>query len=1064
MTLRLKIIFFMLAFLATAGMLGFGAIYIFASLNRNLKAVEVEMDRNKVSSELKASIQDLTEDVRNWAFTGRTKYRALYKAGVSGVNGQLGELESSPTPELTQIQAQYRSLTAMANRILASRHPMSDIGAFEELSRMEQRKETIFTLLDQYSASSMRYMTSLVAMGERIRRNTIMYLILLVSIVSLMFVFLMLFLRRMLSQPFGEMLEATERVASGDLDYRIASKRKDEFGLISSRFDKMVETVAESSRRLEAKLREAEMLEREVSEAKKRLDILFETVQGGIVSLDRDFNILAANKYVERWVDLPLSEVVGRNAKDVFHPTGGICPHCAAKATFDTGEINSITQSSGLSYAELDAYPMKNGGVVSEAVIFIQDITDRILYQEEIMSLYREVAQTKEYLESLIKNSADAIVTTDLNGTVTSWNEAAESIYGFSEQEAVGKFLPFLPESLTEQEKEFINRIKAGDVIKTESVRKTKPGELIEVSITLSPIKDAAGETIGISGISRDITKKKQVERDLIRKNQEVSRLYFISSAMRGTLELDRLLRMTLTTVTMSDGLGFNRAVLFWLEDGVLEGAMGVGPSSPDEAGRIWTGLTVEHKTLHDITREIEEKKQSGESTPFDALVKSIRIGLDQAGALRNAVLEKKSYIVDNARGNPDGCQQLVQMLATEAYAAVPLISRDRVIGVLWVDNLYNKRPITGEDMQFLSAFSNQVSSAIENARLFRGISVAEAELENIFRSISDMVYITDKDYTIRKVNDAVLKRTGKSAADVIGHKCFEIFHGLTEPLASCPHSKTIQTSGYNIEEYDDPWLDGSFLSSTSPLLDAGGNFLGVVHVVRDVTERKEMRERLQNAERMAALGEVAAKVAHEIRNPLVSVGGFAKRLEKKLDGEMKEYAAIISVEVDRLEQILKEILGFVREVRISRKSTDIGDFVNNVSGLIEPEITGKGNMLLKEHEPVSAFIDTNRLKEALFNVMANANQSTEQGTIKTKVFTSRGEAVIEITDTGCGIAQEDIHRIFDPFFTTKPTGTGLGLAIAKRIVEEHGGRITVTSKILTGSTFRIYLPGKEGQ
>ena len=813
---------------------------------------------------------------------------------------------------------------------------------------------------------------------------------------------------------------------------------------------------------------EQESRRREVFEANKRLDLLFETVQGGIVSLDSNFKILAANRYVERWVDLTLSEIVGRNAKDVFHPKGGICPHCAARSTFDTGDISAITQSNGLNFAELTAYPVKgDNGRVDEAVIFIQDITDRVLYQEEIMGLYREVAQTKEYLESLINNSADAIVTTDLKGNIISWNRAAEEIYGYKEPEVMGKFLPFLPGSVLEQEKEYMNRIREGDVIKAETLRLTKEGSLIEVNLTLSPIKDATGEVIGISGISQDITKKKDVERELIRRNQELSRLFFISSAMRGTLDLDRLLRMILTAVTMGDGLGFNRAILFWVDEreNLLRGAMGVGPASPDEAGRIWARLSNTHSTLHDIVKEIEETKAETSDSSFDRLAKGVLVDLSGDTVMARAVREMKPFNVARAYAEPLSEAAVIQMLGTRAYAGVPLISRNRVVGVLWVDNLFNGRPITEEDMKFLNTFSNQMAAAIENARLFEGISMAEAELENIFRSISDMVYLTDKDYNLKKVNEAVLRKVGKNLDEVIGRKCYEIFHGLDEPFPSCPHRNTIITGRPNIEEYEDPFLKGTYLSSTSPLFDGEGGFIGVVHVVRDVTEMKQLRERLQSAERMAALGEVAAKVAHEIRNPMVSVGGFAKRLEKKLDGGLKEYASIISTEVDRLEQILKEILGFVREVRISRQSTALDELLTNIIQMIGPEVAEKGNRVSASLEHVSAFIDPNRMKEALWNMITNANQSTDNGLLSVKVYAEGKEAIIEIFDTGCGIRKEDLSRIFDPFFTTRPMGTGLGLAISKRIVEEHGGRIKVESNWPGGGTgFKIYLPlRKEG-
>ncbi len=817
-----------------------------------------------------------------------------------------------------------------------------------------------------------------------------------------------------------------------------------------------------------AKIYESERLsERQAVEAKKRMDILFDSVQGGIVTLGKDFEIISVNKFVEDWTNKAAGEMVGRSAIEVFHKEEGICPHCVAKVTYETGQINSITQSKGVNYAELTSYPVKDdGGNISGCVVFIQDITDRILYHEEILGLYKEVAQTKDYLESLIGNSADAIVTSDLHGVITSWNQGAEKIFGYTDVEAVGKFLPFAPQFLIEAEKGNIERIKKGETLKDiETLRQKKDGSIIEVSLTLSAIKDSAGEVIGISGISRDISERKRVEKELIRRNQELSRLFFISSAMRGTLELDRLLRMVLTAVTMSDGLGFNRAILFLVDEkkGIVKGAMGVGPASPEEAWRIWEKLSIEKRTLPDIMHDIETGPLRKDSF-LDRLTLGMEISLEEDTVLTRTVKEKIPVNVQDIKTEPLSDPVLIQQLGTQAYATVPLISRDRVIGVLWVDNFFTRRLITDEDMKFLTGFSNQVASAVESARLFEKVSRAEAELENIFRSISDMVYITDKDYTIKNINKAVADRIGRPVEEIIGSKCYKVFHGMDEPWAECPHHKTVTTMKAYIEEVEDKYLGGTFLTSSSPVFDAGGEFLGTVHVVRNITELNNLREKLVAAERMAALGEVAAKVAHEIRNPLVSVGGFARRLEKKLDGNLKEYAGIIAKEVGRLENILKEILGFVKEARLARERVDINKIINDIISLVEADLRERGIMLLKDlGETPLVFMDPNRGKEALLNIFNNAIQAlTTHGTIAVKTYATEDSVVVEISDTGPGIDEKDLPFIFSPFYTTKASGTGLGLAITNRIIEEHKGRIEVESITGIGTTFRVFLPLKE--
>lgn len=818
-----------------------------------------------------------------------------------------------------------------------------------------------------------------------------------------------------------------------------------------------------------AKIYESEKIgKKEVLDAKKRMDILFDSVQGGIVTLGKDYKIISVNKFVENWAGKSIDEMIGMNAMDVFHEKDGICPHCVAKVTCETGQINSITQSRGMNYAELTSYPIKDeDGNITECVVFIQDITDRILYHEEILGLYKEVAQTKDYLESIIDNSADAIVTSDLNGNITSWNQGAEKIFGFKETEAVGKFLPFVPKFLIDTELDFIERIKKGETLKDiETLRQKKDGKIIEVSLTLSPIKDTTGEVIGISGISRDISEKKRVENELIRRNQELSRLFFISSAMRGTLDLERLLRMVLTAVTMSDGLGFNRAILFLVDEAkrVIKGAMGVGPASPEEAWKIWEKLSIEKRTLHDIMRDIETGPLRKDSF-LDRLSVGMEITMDDDTVLVRTVRDKKAINVLDVKEEQSSDAILVQQLGTQAYATVPLISRDKVIGVLWVDNFFTRRLITDEDMKFLTGFADQVASAIESARLFEQVSRAEAELENIFKSISDMVYITDKDYTIKNINKAVVEKIGKPQEEIIGKKCYKIFHGMDVPWTDCPHHKTVQTRQAYIEEIDDKYLGGTFLTSSSPVFDMDGEFYGTVHVVRDITELNNLRVKLASAERMAALGEVAAKVAHEIRNPLVSVGGFARRLEKKLDGDLKGYANIISKEVGRLEDILKEILGFVKEVRLARERIDINKLVEEVIFLSQSVAKDKGISFVKELAITPLiFIDPNRVKEALINIVNNAIQAiTDKGTITIKTYTSDNYLVIEISDTGPGIEEKDLPFIFSPFYTTKASGTGLGLAITNRILEEHKGKIEVSSTLGKGTTFRVFLPLKEG-
>lgn len=815
--------------------------------------------------------------------------------------------------------------------------------------------------------------------------------------------------------------------------------------------------------------------EEKIREASNRLNTLFESVQGGILTVNEDMVILSANRQVERWTGgAKADSIVGRKCHEAFGEGFEICSDNPVQVTFETGKSTKISRRVSVDdknyYVEVTTFPLQDSdGGVSEVIVFMQDITDRMRAEEEILSLYSEVNQTKKYLESLITNSADAIITTDLDGLVASWNKGAERIYGYKAEEVLNRQIPIMPDFLLPAEKENTERIKRKEILRDiETLRKTKDGSLVEVNLTLSPILDEQGEVIGISGISRDITDKRRVEQELTRRNQELSRLLFISNAMRSTLNINRLLRMTLTAVTVSDGLGFNRALLFEVdeESRVIRGVMGVGPASLEEAWRVWGELAMERRSLEEIMNGIASDPVAKDSF-LDRLAMNIEVPMNSSSEsiLAYAVQERTPVNILDARSDPRVDPILIQQLGTEAFALIPLISQDSVVGLLWMDNLFNRRPITDDDIRFLTGFGNHVAAAIRSARLFEKVSMAEAELKNIFESISDMVYFNDRNFTLKKVNRAVVEKLGMPEEEILGKKCYELFHGMTAPWHQCPHDKTIKTGKSYMQELEDPHLGGTYMVSSSPIVGLSGELIGTVHISRDISESKKLREQLLKAEKMAALGEMAAKIAHEIRNPLISVGGFARRLEKKLEGPLADYATIIIDSVNHLETILKDILGFVREPRIVLLKGDLAEILDQLISLFSPALTERGISIEKDFREISLEVpvDSNKIREAFTNLIRNAEQALEEGgTIRIMLDRKDSEAIVEIGDNGPGISEEDCRHIFDPFFTTKMSGTGLGLAITQRIIELHRGRIEVTSEPNAGTTFRIYLPLEE--
>ncbi len=236
----------------------------------------------------------------------------------------------------------------------------------------------------------------------------------------------------------------------------------------------------------------------------------------------------------------------------------------------------------------------------------------------------------------------------------------------------------------------------------------------------------------------------------------------------------------------------------------------------------------------------------------------------------------------------------------------------------------------------------------------------------------------------------------------------------------------------------------------------------------------KKSQDKLVQAEKLAALGRMTADVAHEIRNPLTAIGGFARRLSKGAAGEKeKERAEIIVREVDRLEKILRDVLKFSRDARLHLEKHDIVEFLYDVVGLHEPLCTEQsvGLEVAMEKDLPLVLMDKDQLRQALTNLITNALDAMPHGgqlkiSAKTEYLNDVRYVVLRVSDTGMGIDEDKLPLIFDPFFSTKNIGqgTGLGLSITSKIVEEHGGFVKAESVKGHGSIFSLYFPQPDGE
>jgi two-component system sensor histidine kinase HydH len=261
---------------------------------------------------------------------------------------------------------------------------------------------------------------------------------------------------------------------------------------------------------------------------------------------------------------------------------------------------------------------------------------------------------------------------------------------------------------------------------------------------------------------------------------------------------------------------------------------------------------------------------------------------------------------------------------------------------------------------------------------------------------------------------------------------------------------------------------DKFLIIGTSCLFDEEKKFNGAVAVIHDVTELKKYEEEAKRKERLSALGNLAAGVAHEIRNPLNAISITAQRLKSEFVPQKgkEEYSFFIKTvldEIKRLDSIINQFLSLAKAQKLNLVPTDMNRFLNEVVNLVELEAKEKNIHITRDIADLpQTRIDPDEMKKALLNIMLNGIHATPSGgtlNINAYLNDSQRDVLIKIKDSGMGIPKENLSKIFQPYFSTKEKGAGLGLSIAYRIISDHKGKIEVESELGKGTIFTVTLP-----
>jgi two-component system nitrogen regulation sensor histidine kinase GlnL len=349
---------------------------------------------------------------------------------------------------------------------------------------------------------------------------------------------------------------------------------------------------------------------------------------------------------------------------------------------------------------------------------------------------------------------------------------------------------------------------------------------------------------------------------------------------------------------------------------------------------------------------------------------------------------------------------------------------------------------------------------------------------ESILSSLMDGVVAVDEQCRITIFSTTAEQISGLKRESVQGKSLFDSFPE-SSPIGRLA-AQSLRTGRSYLDS--NPSL-GPYLKerrdiglATSPLLDSRGNIIGVVIVFRDLSRLKALEARLRKGERLASLGVLAAGMAHEIKNPLGGIRGASQLLREEFAPENPsiEFTDIIIREVDRLNQIVQGLLDFSKPQEPRLAAVNIHEILSRVIALVEMENPAGALWVERLFDPSLPDIsgDADQLTQVFLNILQNgidAMVGSGTLTLTTRVlsgFQIRKQVqekvrmiCVDVEDSGCGIAPDEIGSIFDPFYTRKPDGVGLGLALCYRIVEDHGGKIDVESRPGEGTRFSVSLP-----
>jgi PAS domain S-box-containing protein len=651
---------------------------------------------------------------------------------------------------------------------------------------------------------------------------------------------------------------------------------------------------------------------------------------------------------------------------------------------------------------------------------------------------------------SVAQSAADAIISANSKGHILSWNKSAQSMFGYREEEVVGKPLTLLiPERYQAAHREGLERFSStgearmvGKAVELHGLR--KDGREFPVEISLGTWQTEEGTFF--SAVIRDITERKQAEEKIRQRNRELALLNRIIAASVTDPEPETVLEIACREL----GRFF-------------------------KVPRTSATLLNDEKTATVVTAEYRTKDQP------TALGTKIPVAGNPT--LQHLLGQKGPLVVSDAQYDPRlrSIRELLSQFGTVSLLVLPLRDSWEVVGSLSLETT-ESRQFSAEEISLAWSVADQVAGVVARARL----ADTRRLLSTAIEQSADSIIITDTAGTILYVNPAFEHASGYSRLEALGQN--------PRLLKSGKHDTAFFEELWTTISIGQVWQgrlvnqkkDGTLYTdetTISPVRDASGAITNYVGIQRDVTRELELEEQYRQAQKMEAVGRLTGGIAHDFNNLLTAINGFAELLQMRLppDDPFQKLAGHILHSGQRAAGLIRQLMAFSRKQIVAPEVMSLNTVVDDMDKLLR-RIIGEdiqmATLLTPELWPVK--IDASQIEQVIVNLAVNArdamprggrltietaNKEIDAGYVADHLGTKPGAYVLlAISDTGSGMSEAVQAHIFEPFFTTKEEGqgTGLGLATVFGIVQQSEGRILCYSEPGQGTSFKIYLPRAE--